>query len=288
MTIQQRPLDLDAIQAFVLVADLGSFTRAAEVLDTSQAAISLKLKRLEDRLNCRLLERTPRHVRLSPQGDAFMPAARDLLLAHERAMAGLTGAAPRRLILGISDHVAGPDLPQLLGRIAGYDPLLVIEVRIAASRDLLAAFDRGEMDAALIRREADRADGEVLAEERFGWFAAPGWQHRAGEPLRLATLAAPCGVRAVATRVLDEAGLPWTEVFVGGGVLAVGAAVSAGLAVAALARRVAPAGTVEVGAQFGLPPLPPSEIVLHARTPDARARGALRAVSAAFRGTPPG
>lgn len=288
MTIQQRPLDLDAIQAFVLVADLGSFTRAAEVLDTSQAAISLKLKRLEDRLNCRLLERTPRHVRLSPQGDAFMPAARDLLLAHERAMAGLTGAAPRRLILGISDHVAGPDLPQLLGRLAGYDPLLVIEVRIAASRDLLAAFDRGEMDAALIRREADRADGEVLAEERFGWFAAPGWQHRAGEPLRLATLAAPCGVRAVATRVLDEAGLPWTEVFVGGGVLAVGAAVSAGLAVAALARRVAPAGTVEVGAQFGLPPLPPSEIVLHARTPDARARGALRAVSAAFRGTPPG
>jgi DNA-binding transcriptional LysR family regulator len=285
MTALARPLDLDAVQAFVLVADLGSFTRAAEVMDTSQAAISLKLKRLEDRLGCRLLERTPRHVRLSAPGETFIPAARDLLLAHERAMAGLAAAPPRRLILGISDHVAGPDLPNLLGRLAAHDPLLVIEVRIAASRDLLAAFDRGELDAAIIRREGNREDGEPLAEEHFGWFAAPACQHREGEPIRLATMAAPCGVRAVATRVLDEAGVPWTEVFVGGGVMAVGAAVSAGLALAALARRVAPAGTIEVGEQLGLPPLPPSEIVLHTRLADPRSRGMLRAVSAAFRNT---
>jgi hypothetical protein len=39
----QRPLDLDAVQAFVLVADLNSFTRAAEALDTTQSAVSLKL-----------------------------------------------------------------------------------------------------------------------------------------------------------------------------------------------------------------------------------------------------
>jgi len=55
----QRPLDLDAVEAFVRVAELESFTRAAEAMQTSQAAVSLKLKRLEDRLGCRLLERTP-------------------------------------------------------------------------------------------------------------------------------------------------------------------------------------------------------------------------------------
>ena len=60
-----RPLDLDAVQAFVRITELGSFTRAAEVMQTTQAGISLKLKRLEDRLGCRLLERTPRHVELS-------------------------------------------------------------------------------------------------------------------------------------------------------------------------------------------------------------------------------
>ena len=83
----QRPLDLDAVEAFVRVAELESFTRAAEAMQTSQAAVSLKLKRLEDRLGCRLLERTPRYVELSAQGAAFLDHGRALLAAHERALA---------------------------------------------------------------------------------------------------------------------------------------------------------------------------------------------------------
>jgi len=217
-----KPLDIDTVQAFVLVADFGSFTRAAEALDTSQAAISLKLKRLEERLGYRLLERTPRHVRLSPQGEQFIVAARALLNAHERALGDMGTHAPRRLVIGISDHVAGPDLPAWLSRLAAYDPLVILEVRIASSRDLVAAFDRNELDAIIVRNEGDRRDGEVLAVERFGWFAAPTWQHSAGTPLRMATMAAPCGVRHLATRALDAACIDWTEVFVGGGVMAVG------------------------------------------------------------------
>ncbi len=57
----------------------------------------------------------------------------------------------------------------------------------------------------IVRTHAGRDDGELLAEEPFGWFAAPGWQHRAGEPLPLATLAEPCGVRAMAGQLLDTA-----------------------------------------------------------------------------------
>ncbi|AIS13779.1 LysR family transcriptional regulator [Pseudomonas chlororaphis subsp. aurantiaca] len=282
-----RPLDIDTVHAFVLIADFGSFTRAAQALDTSQAAISLKLKRLEERLGYRLLERTPRHVRLTPVGEQFMQAARDLLRAHERALGDMQAAPARRLVIGISDHVAGAELPQLLSRIAAYDPLLIIEVRIASSRDLTTAFDREELDAVIVRNEGARQDGEVLVVERFGWFAAPAWQQVPGTPLRLATMAAPCGVRHIAVRVLDDAGIPWTEVFIGGGVMAVCAAVSAGLGVAALAHRVAPAGAIEVGERLGLPLLPVSEIVLLARPTDARSEETLRALSAAFRGTLP-
>jgi len=46
----ERPLDLDAVQAFIRIAELGSLTRAAEAMRTTQAAVSLKLKRLEERL----------------------------------------------------------------------------------------------------------------------------------------------------------------------------------------------------------------------------------------------
>lgn len=281
----ERPLDLDAVQAFILIADFGSFTRAAEVMQTTQAAVSLKLKRLEDRLGFRLVERTPRYVELSARGATFLEHARELCEVHDRALAAFAGAR-RRLAIGISDHVAGPELPELpalIARMNAQDPQLLIEIRIGSSGDLLQSFDRRELDTVIVRLHAGRSDGELLTEEQFGWFAAPGWQHRAGEPLPVATLAEPCGVRVMAGRLLDAAGVPWTEIFVGGGVPAVAAAVMAGLGVAALAPRMLPFGAVDVGARLGLPELPRLPVLLHTRVKGARPRHALDALSAAFR-----
>jgi DNA-binding transcriptional LysR family regulator len=275
-------LDVDSVQAFVAIADFQSFTRAAEALGTTQGAISVKLKRLEDRIGQRLIERTPRSVRLSAQGAVFLDGARNFLAAHERAIAGLS-ACRRRFALGIAAHVAGPEVPTLLARLNAHDPGLTIEVRLDTSRVLLDAFDRGEIDAAIIRREDDRRDGEVLGPEHFGWFAAPQFEHRQGEPVRLAALAPSCGVRDIATRALDANDISWTEVFLGGGSSVVTAAVSAGLAIGAFSCRLAPPGTVEVSQRFGLPDLPPSEIVLHSTLTDTKSREALRTLAAAFR-----
>jgi hypothetical protein len=103
--------------------------------------------------------------------------------------------------------------------------------------------------------------------------------------LRLATQAEPCDVRAMAVGALDSAGIPWTEVFIGGGGVTIGAAVSAGLAVAALGRRVAPAGTIDVGPQLGLPSLPSRDVVMHSSVSDPAARNSLRALAAVIRST---
>ena len=278
----EQPLDLDAIQAFIRIAELGSFTRAAEAMRTTQAAVSLKLKRLEARLGCRLIERTPRHVQLSARGAVFLEHARELLEVHDRALAGFAKAR-QRLTIGISDHVAGPELPALIARMNAQDPQLLIEIRIGSSGDLLQSFDRRELDTVIVRLHAGRSDGEMLAEEKFAWFAAPDWQHRAGEPLPLVTLAEPCGVRAMAEQLLDAAGVPWTEIFIGGGVAAVAAAVMAGIGVAALAPRMLPFGAVDVGPRLGLPDLPRLPVLLHTRVKDGRPRDALAALSAAFR-----
>ncbi len=279
----ERPLDLAAVQAFVRVAELDSFTRAAEAMRTTQGAVSLKLKRLEERLGCRLLERTPRHVRLSPRGAVFLEHARELLDVNDRALAAFAGAR-QRLTIGISDHVAGPELAALIARMNAQDPQLLIEIRIGSSADLLQSFDRRELDTVIVRLHAGRRDGKVITQEKFGWFAAPGWQHRADEPLPLATMPEPCGVRAMAEKLLDKAGIPWTEVFVGGGVAAVAAAVMAGVGVAALAPRMLPFGAVDVGRKLGLPELPRLPVLLHTRIKDGRPRDALAALSAAFRG----
>jgi len=278
----KRPLDLDAVRAFVHIAELDSFTLAAAAMGTTQAAVSLKLKRLEDRLGFRLVERTPRYVQLSAQGVAFLEHARELLAVHDRALSIVAGGR-QRLTIGISDHVAGPELPTLIARMNARDPELLIEIHIGSSGELLQRFDRRDLDTVIVRLDAGRNDGKVLAEENLGWFAAPSWKHRADEPLPLATLAEPCGVRVMAGKLLDSAGVPWKEIFVGGGVAAVAAAVMAGLGVAALAPRMLPFGAMNVGSKLGLPELPRLPVLLHSRVRNGRPREALAALSAAFR-----
>jgi DNA-binding transcriptional LysR family regulator len=276
-------LDIDAVQAFVAIADHRSFTRAARALGTTQGALSVRLKRLEQRIGHRLIERTPRSVRVSAQGAVFLDSARDFLAAHERAVAGLS-AGRRRFALGIATHVGGAEVPTLLARLNTHDPMLTIEVRLDNSPTLLAAFDRGEIDAAIIRREDDRRAGEVLAPEHFGWFATSNFVHQAGQPLRLAASSPSCGIRNIANQALDTAGIAWTEVFLGCGSFVVAEAVQAGLAAAVFSCRLAPPGTVEISQRFGLPALPSSEIVLLSTLSDARSRAMLEELAKAFRG----
>src|SRR5262249_14351256 len=278
----ERPLDLDAVQAFIRIAELGSFTRAAETMRTTQAAVSLKLQRLEERLGCRLVERAPRYVQLSALGAAFLEHARELLDVHDRALALVAGTR-QRLTIGISDHVAGPELPALIARMNAQDPQLLIEIRIGSSGDLLQSFDRRGLGTGIVRLHVGRSGGGILFEEKIGWLAGPRWQHPAGGPLPAATMAEPCGVRALAGQLLDAAGVSWTEIFVGGGVAAVAAAVMAGVGVAALAPRMLPFGAVDIGRKLGLPDLPRLPILLHSRVKDGRPRDALAALSAAFR-----
>jgi DNA-binding transcriptional LysR family regulator len=277
-------LDISTVQAFLLVAELQSFTRAAEALGTTQAAVSMKLQRLEAVVGKRLVERSPRAVKLTAEGAAFLDRARALMQAHDHA---LSGELPVRqqLSLGISDHVAGAELVPLLERLHAVSSQLTLGVTIGFSRDLLDAYDSGELDAVIVRREAGRRGGEKLAEDEFGWFASPRLKWRRGERLPLATLAPPCGVRAIAVRALERAGVEWSEVFVGGGVTAVVAATLAGLAVAPLARRIAPPGTVDIGSTHGLPRIGASKVMLHSKVGDPAKLAALRTLAATFRST---
>jgi DNA-binding transcriptional LysR family regulator len=280
-----RALDIEAVQAFVLTADFKSFTRAAEALDTTQSAVSLKIKRLEDGLGRRLLERTPRLVRLSADGNAFLEPARQLIAAHHGAI-GSFGLEQHRLVVGISHHIVGPELPLLLKRMGSAEPSLVLEMRVATSREVLDDFDRGAIDAAIVlSHDNRRRGGETILEEAFGWMASPDFEHHPGAPLRLATQAEPCSVRSMAVDALKDAGIAWTEVFVGGGIATTGAAVSAGLAVAALGRRVAPSGTIDVGAKFDLPPLPSRDVVLHSNVTDRATKTSLKTLAATIRAT---
>jgi DNA-binding transcriptional LysR family regulator len=137
-----KPLDLDAVQTFALVADLGSFTRAAEAAGTTQSAVSLKLKRQSPR--AALIERTPRSVRLTAEGTAY-PRARSPCRQSTRAHGNNTKQTPH-LSVGIMS-CRRPGIPALLAQ-KSFDPGLR-SVTIGYSRSLLDDYDRKRFDAVI-------------------------------------------------------------------------------------------------------------------------------------------
>lgn len=277
-----KPLDISAVQAFVMAAELQSFTRAADALGTTQSAISIKLGKLEKQLGRRLMERSPRHVRLSAEGLAFLDAARELVSVHDRAAASFDIEA-RRLVVGVSHELIGSELPSLLRRINAHDPGLRVEMRVGGTRDLMSLYDGNELDAAWVLRPDDRRKrGKAVYVEPFSWVSAPGWQPTQGQPLPLATQGKACRIRNAATAALDAAGIAWVEIFVGRGAATIGAAAAAGMAIAVLATRTAPSGTVDVGAALSLPPIPAQEVMLYSSLNDRRSKEALRLMSLAF------
>ena len=261
-------LDLDAVQAFVTVAELRGFTAAADVLATTQSGISIRIAKLEAFVGKRLLERTPRSVTLTTAGRDFLPDARALLLANDAALARVR-ATPEltQVRLGLTDHVAIRGLVPLLEKLRLEDPNVNVDVTIGLSQDLRSSFDAGDFDAIIVRRDADKRDGKLLYAEELVWVMSDTCRFRPGDVVPLIQLRAPCGVRALAIRALDEAGLAWREVFSGGGLQAVRAAVEAGLGLACLGRgglTEGRNGRVKIlDSASGLPDLPSQDIVLH-------------------------
>lgn len=277
-----RSLDIEAVAAFVNTAEFSSFTRAARSLGTSQSLVSTRVKRLEGVLGHALLQRHPRLVRLTTEGERFLPAARELMAAHKRACEAF-GEEREPIAIGISEQAVGADVPTVLARLAAHDPRWLISLRIEASAALEEAFEQGRLDLVVLRRLASGRTGEVLRRDTIGWFAAPGLQRREGEPLPVVNLMQDCALRSFGARALDEAGIVWREALIGGGMAAVLAAVQGGLGVSPLAARIAPAGAVDVGPAWGLPPLPPSDVVLRSNLATPRGSAFVRELAAAFR-----
>jgi LysR family transcriptional regulator for bpeEF and oprC len=116
------------LEVFVRVADLASFTRAADALDLPRATVTELVQALEGRLECTLLHRTTRRVALTPEGAAFYERATRILQELEDAESDLGGAraTPRgRLRVDVpaaaGRHVIAPALPDFFARYPGIE-----------------------------------------------------------------------------------------------------------------------------------------------------------------------
>src|ERR1700754_2881850 len=116
----------------VAVAETANFTRAAERCRVVQSALSHQIARLEHELGAALFARTSRRVRLTPAGEAFLPAARQALEAAERAAAdaaATVGEVRGRLSVGVIPTVAAVDVLAALRDLRRRHPHVRVTLR---------------------------------------------------------------------------------------------------------------------------------------------------------------
>src|SRR5699024_1383253 len=163
-------LDLRQLRHLVAVADVGSFTAAAEELGLSQPGLSSSIRRLEADVGTVLLQRGTRRVHPTPAGAHLVQAARGLLAAasgaraHVRAMAGLEAG---ELTIGSVQTFTSVDLADLLARFHARHPGVRITLREDTTTGLLQAVADGEVDLAFVALDEEPLPARVQAVRQY-------------------------------------------------------------------------------------------------------------------------
>lgn len=259
-------LDFDLLRSFVAVAETGGFTAAGERIGLTQSGISVRIRKLEERLGRKLLARTSRAVAPTAEGEQLLNYARRMIDLNDEAVARMAGArAEGRLNLGIADYVVPRLLPDLLGKFARRQPGVKMEMRTGLSVDLMPGFEQGELDLVIAGRGLLFKDGELLYRDPLVWVAAPGFELRLDRPLPLAALPDFCTHRRLSLGALDHAGMGWEMIYTGSSMAGLLAAVMGGLGIAAIPVSSLTGQLCRLTEADGLPPLPSSEIALFRR-----------------------
>lgn len=261
--MMQPNLDLDLVRAFLAVAEEKSFSRAAERLLRGQSAISLQIKRLEQALGRRLLDRTPRAVALTAAGETFLEDANRLIALNDAAVARLSEPVLSGTVrLGTPEDFATSHLPRVLARFAETYPAVALEVTCDLTLNLARAFREDAFDVVLLKREpASAAPGIRVWREHLVWVAASASLVGRDAVLPLVASPPPCVYRKRAVAALTRAGRRWRMAYSCASLAGSLAAVRAGLGVAVLPREMVPPGLTVIDGP-PLPPLPDAEIAL--------------------------
>lgn len=286
-------MDTDLLRIFVRVAELESFTKAADQLGLAKGRVSTAVRRLELSMGTRLLHRTTRHVRLTADGEQFLARGKDLIAEAERlqgmfqlAKSGLRG----RLRVDLPDTLARdliiPRLPEFLSM----HPLL--EVGISTTDHLVDVIREG-FDCVL--RVGPLADTELVARPlgvmKMSNLASPSYLRTYGTPRALAELSRHRVVHYAAALGIQGAGWEWVDGTVArvcpmrssivvNGTEAYQAACLAGLGLIQVptlgAKHLIDTGLlVEVMPEFTAPPMPVSLLYPYRRQIAARVQAVL-------------
>jgi len=254
-------IDTELLRTFVAIADQGGFTRAGEVVNRTQSAVSMQMKRLEeDILQRALFQRDGRTVSLTAEGQVLLGYARRILKLHSEVFNTLREPHMVGVVkIGTPDDYVMRFLPGILSRFAQAYPLIQVEVHCESSASLL---QRKDLDLSIVTRQPGTEIGQTLRQERFVWAEAVGFCPHETTPMPLAMFNTDCFCREWASNALDAAQRDFRIAYTSASLSALMAVVSAGLAVTAQLESLITPDLRILGEAEGLPQLPAASIVL--------------------------
>jgi DNA-binding transcriptional LysR family regulator len=264
--------DLELLRSFVSVVDAGGFTRAGERVHRTQSTVSQQIKRLEEDVGQPLLNRSGKDVTPTEAGERLLSYARRLLALAEEARdvmgrPGHEGAVR----LGIPEDFAAYRLAELLAAFSRSHPGLRLDMRTDQSLYLKRDLERGEIDLALLKRDAGEKGGIAVWPERVHWVTSkthPVDPNVASVPL--IGFPAGCLYRSRAIHAIESAGRPWHMAYTSSNLAGIQAAVAAGLGLSILSEiAIQPDHRVLTG-RDGFAPIDKTEVALVA-APEANA-----------------
>ena len=290
-------IDMALMRAFLAVVDTGSVTAAARLLNRTQSAISLQIKRLEEFFGCVVFERQHRKLILTPMGEQLLGRAQRLIQLNDDIWGELTTPAfEGEVRLGVPDDLIACYVPQILRHFNQAWPRVSVSLTCSNSKELLEDLDAGRVDLTLTTDQIPLRPCETLWRSRLVWIAANGSSAHNSSPLPLAIGGRNCRFRPVLFNALSTAGREWRVVLEQSNQEAVYATVAAGIAVSVALRDTVPSYLTVLGQGAGLPELPefginlalPTagasesavELARHIRAEFAARFGPLRATSA--------
>ena len=229
--IDVRNLDLNILRSFVTVVETGGVTRAAGILNLTQSAVSMQLKRLEELLAVEVLHRVGRKLVITPAGEQLLSYAKRMVELNDEAFLRLTDQVEVGVIaLGVPTDIVFPHIPNVLKRFNAEFPQVKVQLISSFTAELKDQFSKGEIDIILTTEQELDAGGETLKEAALRWIGAPqgrAWQQR---PLPFASRQS-CNFRSMSFAALDRAGIAWEDVVTTESEVAAEASASADLAV---------------------------------------------------------
>src|SRR5215469_7684003 len=263
-------LDLELLKSFVSVVDAGGFTRAGERVHRTQSTVSQQIRRLEDDIGQPLLVRNGKDVTLTEAGERLLSYARRLLALEEEARDVLARPDHEGAVrLGIPEDFAAYRLAKLLATFSRSHPQLRMDVRADQSTYLKRDLERGDLDVALLKRDASEKGGIASWPERVHWVTS---KHHARDfrsgSLPLIGFPGGCLYRARAIHALESAGRAWHMAYTSSSLAGIQAAVAAGMGLSILADMAIQSDHRVLTAKEGFSPIEKTELALVA-SPDA-------------------